>query len=135
MIYLGHTHTRQSVLCLSMFDPHSPVFLGQCERSVPCPNSARFVGPGTVGKGELRHGTDAHAQTQAQSAAIAVRVCGGFTLNSGRLHRSGSSSVLRPCFRGEQCVSRPAGERGVGEIVLRHDTGQLGQCECSLIVL
>ncbi len=43
---------------------------------------ARFADPGRVGRGGLRHDTDAHAQVQAWSADIAVTVCGGCTLNS-----------------------------------------------------
>ncbi len=50
---------------------------------------ARFAGPGTFGRGGLRHGTDARAQ--ARSTDIAVTVCGGFALNSGGQQRTMSA--------------------------------------------
>ncbi len=62
----------------STFDLQSPVLLDLCERSIPCPSTARFVGPGTFGRGGLQHGVDAQALAQARSADIAVTVCGGF---------------------------------------------------------
>ncbi len=44
---------------------------------------ACFLGPGTDGRGGLRHSTEAHERVQAWSADVTVTVCGGFTLNSG----------------------------------------------------
>ncbi len=81
---LGRTHIMQSVLCLSTFDPQSPV----CLINVSTPY--RFVGPGTVGRGGLWHRVDVHARAQARSADIAVTVCGGFTVNSGRQQHTNS---------------------------------------------
>ncbi len=68
-----------------MFDPQSPV----CLTSVSAPYCARFVGPGMVERGGLQHCTD--AQARARGVDIAVTVCGGFTLNSGRQQHTMSS--------------------------------------------
>ncbi len=61
----GRTHIRQSVPCLSTFDPKSPV----CLTSVNAPYRNQ-AGPGLVKRGGLQHGTG--AQAQARSANITV---------------------------------------------------------------
>ncbi len=71
---------------------------------------ASFVGLGTVGRGRLQYGADARAWAQARSADIAVTVCGGFPLNSGRRQHTMSAVRL------EQCECGPAGGEGRGDI-------------------
>ncbi len=78
-----HSHWAVCTVPEHVWLPKSSL-VDQCERSFPCSRAARFAGPGTVTRAELQHGTDAHPRAQARSANIAVTVCGGFTLNSGR---------------------------------------------------